>query len=282
MNAPQLRIVNCDLCGTPPGKPFLEKYGFWYTRCSACGFVYANPRTIDPAQFNKDRNEELLSMYANKHYSDKKQRSFKQTIQKFEPYRKTGNILEIGSSTGGFLYQAKKLGWNATGIEPVAAVADYGIINYGLDIRKSLLEDANLPDRDFDVIFSNAVLEHLPSPSSVFREAYRLLRPGGVFFADTVNIQSYTWDIIGADWKLVDPRYHLSLFSPETLIRYCTTFGFKILKLTTHGVRLRANYLGRPSGLTRVMGEIKKAPLSLLSRYNLKGDSIAVFAMKPL
>ena len=103
--------------------------------------------------------------------------------------------------------------------EPVAKVAEVGR-ERGLDIRCATLEEAAFPDGTFDVVFSNAVLEHVPSPGAVLRETWRVLRPGGVVYADTVNIGSYTWKWLGPRWKLIDPRAHLGLFTPATLRRH--------------------------------------------------------------
>jgi ubiquinone/menaquinone biosynthesis C-methylase UbiE len=42
----------------------------------------------------------------------------------------------------------------------------------------------------FDVITANMVVEHLSTPDEVLREAYRILRPGGLFIFHTPNIRS--------------------------------------------------------------------------------------------
>lgn len=52
-------------------------------------------------------------------------------------------------------------------------ISDAGEIPYG--------------DAFFDVVFSDNVVEHLQDPTSVFREVYRVLKPGGVFLFKTPN-----------------------------------------------------------------------------------------------
>jgi ubiquinone/menaquinone biosynthesis C-methylase UbiE len=48
-----------------------------------------------------------------------------------------------------------------------------------VDFRFGEMEDMPLPDSSVDVIISNCVINLSPDKDSVFREAYRVLRPGG-------------------------------------------------------------------------------------------------------
>jgi ubiquinone/menaquinone biosynthesis C-methylase UbiE len=48
-----------------------------------------------------------------------------------------------------------------------------------VDFRFGEMEDMPLPDASVDVIISNCVINLSPDKDSVFREAYRVLRPGG-------------------------------------------------------------------------------------------------------
>jgi SAM-dependent methyltransferase len=43
----------------------------------------------------------------------------------------------------------------------------------------------------FDVVFANNLLEHLGNPPAVFKEVYRVLRPGGIFLFKTPNRWHY-------------------------------------------------------------------------------------------
>jgi ubiquinone/menaquinone biosynthesis C-methylase UbiE len=48
------------------------------------------------------------------------------------------------------------------------------------------------PEREFDIVGSDAVFEHLKEPSKVCREWYRILKPGGILYA-TFGPLWYGW-----------------------------------------------------------------------------------------
>ena len=196
-------------------------------------------------------------------------------------YRRTNRLLEVGCNVGGFLDQARKQGWDAVGVEPVDACAGYGREQHGLNILTGRLEDARFPDDTFDVVYSSAVLEHVPAPSVLLREIARVLRPGGVTYHATVNYDCYTRRFIGAGWKLLSPSGHPSLFTPATMRAFCTGAGLEVLRIRTRGVRLRPNAAARLRGLRRRLEEARKLPLSAAARVTNQGDTIFVMARKP-
>jgi len=65
-------------------------------------------------------------------------------------------------------------------------------------------------DKSFDIVYSNAVLEHLPGPNFVERFAAEVRRVGKGWFITTPNL-----------WYPVDPHYHLPLvqFLPQSTQR---------------------------------------------------------------
>ncbi|MCA9321208.1 MAG: class I SAM-dependent methyltransferase [Salinibacterium sp.] len=271
----------CDLCGGRENAHLLEKSGASYRQCSCCGLIFSAQTDRDSERINDKYFAEEIAKYAAKHYSHKKQLVYSRKLKLFAPYRKLNRLLEVGANVGGFVHRAKREGWEAFGVEPVAACCDYARDHHDLKMFNALLEEAHLPERSFDAVYSNAVFEHLPSPSRVLEEIKRVLRPGGVVFIDTVNWASYTRENLGARWRLVDPTHHLVLYTPQTLRRYCEKAGLRVIRLATHGVRFRENSRPLPRGMARVADELRKFPLSLATRFNRKGDSIDVLARRP-
>ena len=74
------------------------------------------------------------------------------------------------------------------GVEPDPAVPVAKCFD---DVHRTLLEDARLPDESVDVAWSVMVLEHVAQPEKFFAEVHRVLRPGGVFWAFTVDSRHY-------------------------------------------------------------------------------------------
>lgn len=274
MGGPGEKHVFCDLCGADDAQPILEKKGACYVKCRQCGFLYANSPIPDYDAISEESYVRSKPSYIAAHYSPAKQRAYRRVLRRFEKFRRTNRLLEVGCNVGGFLYQARQLGWEAVGLEPVASCASYARQVRGLEVIPSTLERADLPDESFDVVYSNALFEHLLSPSHVARESARVLRPGGVIYTNTVNYDSYTRRILGTHWKLISPAGHPSLFTPQTLQRFCTQAGLKILKVRSRGVRY-------PEGGNAALNWLVKPVLSVLSRFTLKGDRIIVLAQKP-
>ncbi len=270
----------CNLCGEAKAEKFAEKYELNYVKCRDCGFVYADTDGFDFVAANEASMEGLHDRHIDKREDPKHIRAYAKLLKEFEPYKTHGRLLEVGCSAGGFLSHAKRAGWQEVGVEPVEASARYAIDQLGLNVHIGTLDDVDIEPESIDVVYSNAVIEHVEDPAAVIAQAVKLLRPGGLFYADTVNLDSYTWQFLGERWKLFNPRVHLSMFTPETLRSFCERAGLRVCKVTTHGVRFTATRAERPRGLARFADEMRKAPYSWAARRTLKGDNMAIYAEK--
>ena len=270
MNAP------CDLCGAYASEFLLEKAGFRYLRCQGCGFIYTDMRDYDPVQINTENLEIKKDDYLKTHANAAKLKPYVKVLKRLSRYRKTKKLLEIGCNLGGFLCAARGLGWDVSGIEPVPSYADYARSTYGLDVVTDTIEKAQLPQDTYDIVFSNSVFEHLYSPSRAMQNIAKTLRPGGVVYIKTLNYDSYTRDILGHDWHLLEPDGHFSIYTPATLCAFCVKAGLEILSVDSSGVRTdkRINSM--------FLASFSKMFKSAVAHWTLKGDRISVKARKPL
>ena len=128
--------------------------------------------------------------------------------------------LEVGCGGGFLTEEIARMGFATTGVDPseksVRVAADHARQS-GLDIRYLTGAGESLPfvDRSFGAVFCCDVLEHVRDLPKVISEISRVLKPGGVFFYDTLN---RTWaSLLGAikigqvwkRWAFFPPNLHV-------------------------------------------------------------------------
>jgi len=119
-------------------------------------------------------------------------------------------VLDVGCGGGLLSEEFAALGCDVTGIDlslPTLAVARQHAQASGLSIRylEGSAEQLAFESRTFDIVCCCDVLEHVDSPDAVIREISRVLKPGGVFFFDTIN-RTFKSKLIAIkaaqDWRL--------------------------------------------------------------------------------
>jgi SAM-dependent methyltransferase len=136
-----------------------------------------------------------------------------------------GRLLDVGCGLGHLLSGVDKR-WERHGIEiseyAAERAAEHGVIFHGD------LENANYPDRFFDVVTLYHVIEHMEDPERELREIKRILKPGGWLIAGTPNFDSACARRFGDNFRLLHDVTHISLFSAESLRRLLEDNGFSV------------------------------------------------------
>ena len=98
-----------------------------------------------------------------------------------EEYLSSGaDILEIGCSTGFMLDAFKSRGLNCIGIEPSGAFSDY-LETQGYEIYQDI---KYINKKNFDIITSFFVFEHMRDPFQFLSDSYSLLKEKGVIICE--------------------------------------------------------------------------------------------------
>lgn len=252
--------MRCAVCGA--GSPRLKhrKAEAEIFRCGDCGLEFWNPaagfraeKLYDAAYF-----DDASAGHGYDDYADLEpvlRLNFASRLARIPRPPRAGRLLDIGAAFGFAVSEARRAGWDATGIEiSIAAARRASAAAPGRVLVANALRTPFAADA-FDVVTLWDVLEHLSDPHAAIAEVARLLRPGGRLVLSTGDVGSLAARLSGARWHLYTLPEHLFFFSRRSLRELLATHGLRIecaraeSSVYTVGYlieRLRKTLLGRP------------------------------------
>jgi 2-polyprenyl-3-methyl-5-hydroxy-6-metoxy-1,4-benzoquinol methylase len=99
----------------------------------------------------------------------------------------------------------------------------------GAEVREGLLEADTFPPASFDAVTLSHVIEHLPDPAETLAICHRLLKPGGVLWIATPNLESRGHARFGPAWRGLEPPRHLAIFTRRALTGLLERLGYEIV-----------------------------------------------------
>lgn len=202
-------------------------------KCRSCGFIFApDIQSEDPGLYDSnfgDTNVHPTYEKKGDKYVVRNREKMEAMLDRMEPFRKTGRILDVGCSAAFFLSVAKDRGWTPHGAEIAKWAADFSKNERGVDVFNGPLENANFPDGYFDVVFSSHVMEHIGDPASLLKEMARVMRPGGM------HVTVVPTQFASPSWQLArrfvgdPPPIHASFFSRETYRAFLEKAGLRMV-----------------------------------------------------
>jgi len=135
---------------------------------------------------NRRFHEELASrgLYSDQPFLNDMNRSrVRRIVGRLAQEAGNDSLLDIGCGTGFILGIAHDCFHRLAGIDISRQMLDQISIP-GIDLRVAQVENIPFPDGSFNVITMHSVLHHLYEMETPFREIYRCLTSGGIFYAD--------------------------------------------------------------------------------------------------
>jgi SAM-dependent methyltransferase len=145
-------------------------------------------------------------------------------------FKTPGRILDFGCGRGDALQAFAALGFEAVGadVSPRAAELASGFEVAVVDPATSQLP---FQSNSFDAVFSKSVVEHMPTPMDLAREAHRVLKPGAKFVVMTPSWQHQAWGPFYIDHTHVTPFTAPSLKDLLVLAGFESTTSEHFLQL---------------------------------------------------
>ncbi len=223
---------NCILCASDK---LINLKGFedaYLCKCLSCGLVFSKkiPTENELKDFYKNYGvNNYLSPLTIKRYNE--------LLDKFEPFRKTNRILDVGCGIGYFLVEAKKRGWEVYGTEISEDSAEI-CVSKGILISLGTLDSKNYEPNSFDIITSLEVIEHINNPTIEIENFYKILREGGLAYITTPNFNSLLRYRLKGAYNIITYPEHLTYYTDKTLTNVFKIYHFKKLKTETTGISL--------------------------------------------
>jgi ubiquinone/menaquinone biosynthesis C-methylase UbiE len=250
-------------------------------RCKECGNVYLNPRP-DISEFQRIYPPNYHSLnFSETNYglvhNVRSRLEAKRLLRYCEGIPDNARILDVGCGDGFHLKLLERYGnpnWTLEGVDldsRAVAMASKG----GLTIHHGNVEELDLANEQYDLVYIIQTIEHVANPDVVFATVFRTLKPGGTLVVVTDNTDSVDFSFFKARyWGGYHFPRHWNLFDPQSLTRLAHKAGFEVGDLETIVSPVNWVY-----SIHNVLVD-KGAPPWLVHRFTLKSAiSLGVFTV---
>ena len=226
-----LQNIHCDVCNNKDPKEFSLKFtrsDFNATECSKCGFVFIPQFYREQIPYEDYRDEAVLeSVRRGNNYI--KYRRHRLRLKLIKKYKKSGSLYDIGVGWGHFLHTAKRMGFDASGVEISELMHHYANTDLELDVAHDNFFNLDLPENHFDVATMWDVLEHIDNPAAAVQKAHSIIKDNGYFVMQVPQIDSKVAKKQKEKWSMMSIE-HINYFSRKTIKTLLENNGFEIVK----------------------------------------------------
>ena len=198
---------NLDLSEIYSGKYVEKTYG------NKLKEVFDKIINLSPGKSDNVARANRIDVFTNQHFQD----------------NSTKNLLDIGSGTGVFPHEMKKLGWECTALDPDKGACEHISENVGIEtLCGDFLELTFDEKKQYSLVTLNKVLEHVETPSLMLEKARKLLINDGLLYVEVPD---------GDSAFAKDPKHeeffieHHHAFSMASLALLVARSGFSCLEL---------------------------------------------------
>jgi SAM-dependent methyltransferase/GT2 family glycosyltransferase len=199
-------------------------------RCPTCGSrsIWPRPRRdvqtdgIWQQQFGGQRLARRADWFA----------EARQRIEWILLHQPEGVLVEVGAGTGEFAKVAQEAGFDTHAVEPSRWAVGHAR-ELGVPVHEGTLDqwaDAH-PGLLADVVAMWHVLEHVPNPRALLRQAAAITRHGGLVVLEVPNGASSECDRLGIEWDAAQPNDHVILFTPQGLRAVAEAAGLEVIEI---------------------------------------------------
>jgi len=250
-------MSKCPLCQSASIKYFHTLNSYKYFQCFNCITLFLNPiPNKEEISAYYSRNFKYPAGESNEQLIRKRAKIILKKLKELLPDGK--NLLDIGSGYGYFLNEANKMGMTSSGIEPAKNLYENSLRHssnskiYNLTFSKFIAKNNK---EKFDFITLIHTIEHVINPNLVINNALKLLKPKGILYIETPNLDSHLFRA---------EKYSYTFLTPPDHIWILSRFSFMNILAKLKGIKIEViSSFSQPEHL---MGILKRN----LSHPNLK------------
>jgi len=164
------------------------------------------------AEHVRGREEEIINAMV------RSSRRVRETLEAFQPIKADARVIEVGSGAHGLIFYFGSQ--HAIGVDPLA-VSYRTLFPRWQSCAPTVAavgESLPFPDRSFDVVICDNVVDHAESPARFVGELARILVPGGLLYF-TVNVHHPVYAVaagVHSSWRAVGVPYEVGPFADHT------------------------------------------------------------------